>query len=160
MSYCRKVVSGLCVGLAETINKVGPGLLTTSEFHDLQLTDVLILCRPIEGEQIATIPVQVLDQKAICQQDPDQDETEDAPEDQAEFDSLLIASAGDLVAALANALGKDFAPMFQTFFPLIAKYYASVPLLFTTSLVANLCVHRKHPARSAIGPPPSGACQR
>ncbi|KAH9941479.1 ARM repeat-containing protein [Amylocystis lapponica] len=101
----KKVVSGLCVGLAETINKVGPALLQS------------------RAQQFADIAIQVLDQKAICQQDPDQDEEEEAPEDQAEFDSMLISSAGDLVAALANALGEDFAVAFQTFFPLISKYY-------------------------------------
>ncbi|KZT64595.1 ARM repeat-containing protein [Daedalea quercina L-15889] len=101
----KKVVSSLCVGLGDSINKVGPGFL--------------------EGrlEQIGTIANQVLDQKAICQQDPDQDEEEEAPEDQAEYDSMLISSAGDLVAALANVLGSGFAQAFTTFFPLISKYY-------------------------------------
>ena len=59
----------------------------------------------------------------MCQQDPDQDESEEAPEDAAEYDSVLISSAGDLVASLANALGTDFAQAFPTFFQLIAKYY-------------------------------------
>jgi hypothetical protein len=64
-----------------------------------------------------------LEQKAFCQQDPDQDEDEEAPDDQAEYDSVLISSAGDLVAALAGALGSDFVQAFIQFFPLIAKYY-------------------------------------
>lgn len=59
----------------------------------------------------------------MCQQDPDQDEGEEAPEEQAEYDSLLISSAGDLVAALANVLGPEFSQPFQTFLPLIMKYY-------------------------------------
>ena len=59
----------------------------------------------------------------MCQQDPDQDEDEEAPEDTAEYDSILVSAAGDLVAALANALGADFAQAFQTFFNLISKYY-------------------------------------
>ncbi|CCM01817.1 uncharacterized protein FIBRA_03885 [Fibroporia radiculosa] len=101
----KKVVAGLCVGLAETINKVGPALLEK------------------RLEQIGNIASQILDQKAICQQDPDQDESEEAPEDQAEYDSMLISSAGDLVAALANVLGADFAEAFKSFYPLIAKYY-------------------------------------
>ncbi|KAH9847616.1 ARM repeat-containing protein [Lenzites betulinus] len=101
----KKVVSSLCVGLAETITKLGPGFL--------------------EGrlEHFATIAVQVLEQKAICQQDPDQDESEDAPEDSAEYDSILVSSAGDLVASLATALDGDFASGFEKFFPLISKYY-------------------------------------
>lgn len=74
---------------------------------------------------VCNIAIEVLSQKAICQQDPDQAENEEAPEDQAEYESVLIASAEDLVAALANALGSDFAQPFATFFPLIAKYYVS-----------------------------------
>ncbi|KAA1475582.1 ARM repeat-containing protein [Dentipellis sp. KUC8613] len=101
----KGVVSALCVGLAETINKIGPAFL--------------------EGrfEHLCAIAKQILEQKALCQQDPDQDENEEAPEDQAEYDSVLISSAGDLVAAMANALGPDFVPAFNTFFPLIAKFY-------------------------------------
>lgn len=74
-------------------------------------------------EEICNIAIQILEQKAFCQQDPDQDDEDEAPEDQAEYDSVLISSAGDLVAALANGLGADFGPAFNTFFPLIAKYY-------------------------------------
>jgi len=101
----KSVASSLCVGLAETINEVGPA------FVEGQL------------ETICGIAIQILEQKAFCQQDPDQDEEEEAPEDQAEYDSVLISSAGDLVAALAGALGPDFAPAFIKFFPLVAKYY-------------------------------------
>ncbi|KAI0782615.1 ARM repeat-containing protein [Abortiporus biennis] len=101
----KKVVATLCMGLAETINKVGPAFLEGKH------------------EAFANIAMQVLDQKAVCQQDPDQDEEEEAPEDNAEYDSILISSAGDLVAALANALGPDFASAFPTFFSLISKYY-------------------------------------
>ena len=42
----------------------------------------------------------------------------------------MISSAGDLVAALANALGADFSPAFGTFFPLIAKYYVGFSFQF------------------------------
>ncbi|KAF8892069.1 armadillo-type protein [Infundibulicybe gibba] len=105
----KSVVSSLCVGFAETINKIGPALLKAVHFRDL--------------ETISNIAIQILEQKAFCQQDPDQDEDEEAPEDQAEYESVLISSAGDLVAALANCLGADFAPAFGTFFPLISKYY-------------------------------------
>ncbi len=66
--------------------------------------------------------MQILEQKAFCQQDPDQNEDEEAPEEQAEYDTVLISSAGDLVAALANALGPDFAQAFDTFLPHIIKF--------------------------------------
>ena len=67
----------------------------------------------------------ILEQKAVCQQDPDQDESEEGPEETAEYDTMLIASAGDLVAALSTTLGAAFTPLFQTFYPLIVKYYVS-----------------------------------
>ena len=72
--------------------------------------------------------IQILEQKSLCQQDPDQEEAEEAPEDSAEYDSILISAAGDLVASLANALGPDFATAFPTFFKLISKYYVSFPI--------------------------------
>jgi len=101
----KGVASALCIGLAETINKIGPAIL--ENYY----------------EKFCSIAKETLEQKAICQQDPDQDADEEAPEDQAEYDSVLISSAGDLVAAMANALGSDFASAFNTFYPLIAKYY-------------------------------------
>lgn len=76
-------------------------------------------------EEVSNIAVQVLEQKALCQKDPDEEEDQDAPDDQAEYDSVLISSAGDLVSSLANALGAEFAPAFGTFLPLISKYYVS-----------------------------------
>ncbi|KAF9005943.1 armadillo-type protein, partial [Cyathus striatus] len=92
----KSVVSSLCVGLAETINKIGPAF--------------------IEGrtEEISNIAIQVLEQKSLC------------PEDQAEYDSVLISSAGDLVAALANAFGTEFATAFNTFFPLYPNIIRSL----------------------------------
>ncbi|KAJ7760499.1 armadillo-type protein [Mycena metata] len=101
----KSVVTTLCNSLAETILKIGPAFL------DGHL------------EEISMMAMQILDQKAECQQDPDQDDDEEAPEDQAEYETVLISSAGDVVSAIANALGADFAPAFGTFYPLIAKYY-------------------------------------
>lgn len=81
-------------------------------------------------DTVCNIAIQILEQKALCQQDPDQDESEEPLEDQAEYDSVLISSAGDLVAALANALGPDFQQAFATFLPLISKYYVSTFTFF------------------------------
>lgn len=74
---------------------------------------------------MCNIAIQILEQKALCQQDPDQDDDDEPLEDQAEYDSVLISSAGDLVSALANTLGADFGQAFQTFFPLVSKFYVS-----------------------------------
>lgn len=101
----KSVVSALCVDFAETINKMGPAIV-----------------QPYL-EPICNVATLVLQQKAFCQQDPDQDEEEEAPEDQAEYDSVLVTSAGDVVSSIANALGPDFAQLYPTFFPLISKFY-------------------------------------
>lgn len=99
-------------------------------------------------EDICNIAIQVLEQKAFCQQDPDQDEEDDAPEDQAEYDSVLISSASDLVAALAAGLGADFGPAFHTFFPLIAKYYVSPLILFSSRHMLSSYIRPQNKNRS------------
>lgn len=120
----RSVVSALCVGLAETLQTVGPAFLEGRKFLDTPIVWIPLI--PITDlEEICNIAIQILEQKALCQQDPDQDEEDEPLEDQAEYDSVLISSAGDLVAALAAVLGADFAQAFQTFFPLISKFYVS-----------------------------------
>ena len=73
--------------------------------------------------------MQILEQKALCQQDPDQDEADEAPEESAEYESVLISSAQDLVAAIANVLGPTFAQVFATFLPLVGKYYVCRDLI-------------------------------
>ena len=133
------------MGLAETITKLGPGLIEGSTCSRLPLTHLhhvpdCLQSQITETEQIASIAIQVLDQKAVCQQDPDQDAADEAPEDSAEYDSILISSAGDLAAALATVLGADFAQAFPTFFNLIARYYVSyVFLLSKSSLLNSVC---------------------
>ncbi|KAF8266131.1 ARM repeat-containing protein [Lactarius quietus] len=119
----KGVVSSLCVGLAETINKIGPHSLRNVSRPSTSTGEVWLTINCTDYGKLCSIAKEVLEQKAICQQDPDQDADEEAPEDQAEYDSVLISSAGDLVAAMASALGADFATEFDTFYPLIAKYY-------------------------------------
>ena len=112
------------MGLAETINAVGPAFFQGSESINTSVGAFANPCFP-DLETICDIAIQILEQKAVCQQDPDQDDEDVAPEYQAEYDSVLISSAGDLVASIANTLGADFEPAFRKFFPLIAKYYVS-----------------------------------
>lgn len=81
----------------------------------------------------------------MCQQDPDQDEGEEAPEEQAEYDSLLISAAGDVVASLANALGPEFSALAPTFLPLIMKYYVRSCTLFAQYRSNHLFVTEKEP---------------
>uniref|UniRef100_A0A8H7XV39 Importin N-terminal domain-containing protein n=1 Tax=Psilocybe cubensis TaxID=181762 RepID=A0A8H7XV39_PSICU len=130
----KSVAASLCIGLAETINKIGPGF--------------------VQGhyETICGIAKQILEQKAFCQQDPDQDDEEEAPEDQAEYDSVLISSAGDLVSALANAVGPDFTQAFGTFFPLVSKYYKKTRSLSDRSAAIGCLAEIISGMKGAISP--------
>jgi len=96
----------------------------------------------------------ILEQKAVCQQDPDQDESEEGPEETAEYDTMLIASAGDLVAALSTTLGAAFTPLFQTFYPLLVKYYVSHLAIerVDENLTAHHCRRRIAPLVTAPQP--------
>lgn len=102
-----------------------------------------------EYPRVRNIAIEILEQKSHCQQDPDQDEAEVAPEDQAEYDSVLIASAGDLVSSFASALGGqfDFAP----FFRLISKYYVRVFFTFVDHCMVLTIAYRRR-----VVPPVTG----
>jgi len=102
----------------------------------------------------------VLEQKAVCQQDPDQDEAEELPEETAEYDTMLIASAGDLVAALSTTLGAAFTPLFRTFYPLVVKYYVSHPLAELANEKFITCYHRRRIAPLVTAPQQSAPCRR
>jgi hypothetical protein len=62
----------------------------------------------------------LLEQTAECQQDLEADEDF---ADQSEYDSVVISSATDVIAAIANVLGVHFVNEFAPFLPLITKYY-------------------------------------
>lgn len=113
-------------------------------------------------EPICNVATLVLQQKAFCQQDPDQDEEEEAPEDQAEYDSVLVTSAGDVVSSIANALGPDFAQLYPTFFPLISKFYVSSARCSSThaTLTDITSLNRRRTVRQATALPPSDASPR
>lgn len=110
--------------------------------------------------EICTLAATVLEQKAVCQQDPDQDDAEEAPEETAEYDTMLIASAGDLVAALSVTLGAAFTPFFQTFYPLIVKYYVSRLLVETINGILTFHYRRRRIVPLVIAPQPSVPYQR
>ncbi|KAI9354912.1 armadillo-type protein [Pilaira anomala] len=73
-------------------------------------------------EDIAHNLLEIFEKKSICQQgfeDGDYDEEDD----DLESESILISSAGDLVAALCETVGPNFAKYFEVYMPLIVKYY-------------------------------------
>ncbi|KAG9107877.1 hypothetical protein FRC07_008565 [Ceratobasidium sp. 392] len=103
----KNVVANICQSLSETLGKVGPGL---AEGH---------------LESMVRFATEILEGKALCQQDPDQDDEEaDTDEDQAEYDQVLISAASDLIASFASILGPDFAVLFAQLFPLLSRYYS------------------------------------
>ena len=131
-----------------------------SVLYDARSRSLLTGCRT-DYDKLCSIAKEILEQKAICQQDPDQDADEEAPEDQAEYDSVLISSAGDLVAAMANALSADFASAFNTFYPLIAKYYVRDTFPLKLAIANGDAISfRKRVALSAIVPLRLGVWQK
>ncbi|KAI9636830.1 putative importin beta-4 subunit [Dioszegia hungarica] len=99
----KSVVILLCSELAETMNKCGPAL--------------------VEGQldQVAHFAVEILEKKAMCQLDPDQDD-DNVDEDSSEYEAALISNAADVFGAMANVLGPDFAQAFGSVLPLIGQY--------------------------------------
>jgi len=109
-SRFRSVVSGLCADFAETLAKIGPGFLVGPGTNETHLQET---CENVKA---------ILEGKHVCQNDPDAEEDEIPLEEQAEFDSVLISSTSDVISTLASVLGADFAQMFGSFLPLLAKY--------------------------------------
>ncbi|CAG8721801.1 8732_t:CDS:10, partial [Cetraspora pellucida] len=101
----KLVVIQICAELADTIKICGPAIISD-------------YIRPI-AENILLL----YQKKAVCQQDNDDDEGLLDDDDEAEYDSLLINNASDLVAAMALILGNDFVPYFKEYIHYIAKYY-------------------------------------
>lgn len=123
----REVVTTLFSGLAETLTLIGPAFIEGSSIPRASVADSTpIATAPVlHLETIVAMVSSVLDKKSLCQNDPDEEQASgaEAEDEQAELDSVLIQSAGDLVAALAVALGPDFGRLFVTFFPKISRYY-------------------------------------
>lgn len=107
----RDVVNSLCEDFQVLIEKVGPAIIV-----------------PTHLDTICHLALQILERKAPCQLDGDEDDDAPAaaseqPAEQSEYDSLLICSACDLVGSIAKALGGDFGQAFDQFLPQMAKYY-------------------------------------
>lgn len=117
----RDVVNSLCEDFQVLIEKVGPAVIVPQHLDGI--------CNQV---------LQILEKKAPCQLDTDEEEAPvDQPAEQSEYDALLICSACDLVAALAKAVGPDFGSAFGSFFPEMAKYYVSIAfaLVFEAQLI-------------------------
>ncbi|TIB06359.1 hypothetical protein E3P96_00536 [Wallemia ichthyophaga] len=103
----KQVVTTIVQELAETLNKMGPSLIL----------------RDGRVENVCNSTAEILNGKSLCQQDPDQDDELEEDVENAEYESVLIQAAGDLVGALATSIGQQFSGPFGTFLPLIAKFY-------------------------------------
>ncbi|KAK9398264.1 importin-4 [Crotalus adamanteus] len=97
----REVVMAVLEVLAKVVKECKKEALP----EPAHLTD---LCRVVR---------EVLEQKVTCQ---DNEEEEDDDDDEAEYDSMLIEYAGEMIPILAEATGGDtFAPYFAGFLPLL-----------------------------------------
>ncbi|KAI8150043.1 armadillo-type protein [Fennellomyces sp. T-0311] len=73
-------------------------------------------------EEISDNILQIFEKRSTCQETYDVEDVVDEDEE-AESESLLIAAAADLVAALCETIGQGYLSYFNVFLPLIAKYY-------------------------------------
>lgn len=102
----RTAAIEICQSLASCLNKCGPAIIA-----------------PDWLEATCQYTHQILEKKSPAQVDPEADEEGEASEDSSEYESVLISAATDLVGAMANVLGADFAGPLQQFLPLLCKYY-------------------------------------
>jgi hypothetical protein len=117
----RMVVTETLQAITETLKITGPAAICQSietETHQESMLDLL-------ANQLLLL----LQQEHPCQEqddsfeeDGDQGKEEDDDE-MAELDALVLCAAADTVAALSAAVGPQFAPYFQRFLPLIARFY-------------------------------------
>lgn len=73
-------------------------------------------------DKIATLAIEILEKKSLCQQDPDGDDQPAVDTDSSEYEAALISNAADVFGAMASVLGPDFAQAFDRVLPLIANY--------------------------------------
>ncbi|RCH94783.1 hypothetical protein CU098_000953 [Rhizopus stolonifer] len=100
----RSTVTQTCQEFVSALRLMGPVLIS----------DVL--------EDIAQNLLEIFQKKSVCQMAFDDGDYEEE-EDEIESESLLITSAGDLVAALCEVVGPSFHKYFEVYLPLIIKYY-------------------------------------
>lgn len=76
-------------------------------------------------DRIATLAIDILEKKSLCQLDPDGDDDAAVDADSSEYESILISNAADVFGAMATVLGPDFGQAFDRVLPLIANYASS-----------------------------------
>lgn len=101
----RTTAIEICQSLSTCLNKVGPAVIAP-DWLDVTCTYTAL----------------ILEKKSPAQMDPEGEEEEDV-EEASEYESVLVSAATDLVGAMANVFGTDFAAPLQQFLPLLAKYY-------------------------------------
>ena len=102
----RTAAIEICQSLAACLNKCGPAIIAPDWLEATCANTHLIL-----------------EKKAPPQVDPEAVDDEES-EEASEYESVLISAATDLVGAMANVLGSDFAGPLRQFLPQIAKYYS------------------------------------
>jgi hypothetical protein len=69
----------------------------------------------------------ILEQRHECQQTGGLEDFADL--ETSEYEAVVISNAVEVLSAMASAYGPKFAEEFGNFFPLITKYYVSVPVM-------------------------------
>lgn len=110
---CRLVSTQVCQSLSETLSKVGASLV------QLYTSDVAQMALGILQKNTLAHTVTSDNANADAGAAAPVAEEEDLG---PEYEALYVTSALDVVVALADVLGADFAPLFAPLLPAIAKY--------------------------------------
>ncbi|KAI9245388.1 armadillo-type protein [Phascolomyces articulosus] len=102
----RMVAVQICKELIQALKLMGPCVVAD---HVQDISDHIL---------------EIFEKRSTCQETYDVEDVVDEDEE-AESESLLIAAAADLVAALCETIGQGYMSFFNVFLPLITKYYKS-----------------------------------
>lgn len=130
----KLVTTEILRSMAETVKLCGPAVLGSQD--DLKkLCDLLLSVLQKEH------PCQVIEEDVVPgldEAEEDQVNIEDAGEDSAEYEAMLIDSANDMIIALSFALSAQFNQPFSLFLPLILQQFSSKSSTERASAVACL----------------------
>ncbi|ORX93243.1 ARM repeat-containing protein [Basidiobolus meristosporus CBS 931.73] len=101
----KLVVIQICHEMVASMKSIGPALIADNL------------------DAIATHILQVLEKKALCQMDQEDEDGLLDEEEQAEHDALLISAASDVIGALSQTVGPEFLQYARVFIPHMKKYY-------------------------------------
>jgi hypothetical protein len=116
---------------SETLKITGPAALSQTFTGNSPLTGSHL-------DFYCNLLLSILSGTHSCQEIDDSFEGDVDDEELAELDALVITAAADSVGSVACAIGPPFAPYFEKFMPLIAKFYKKPSVADRSMAVGSL----------------------